>query len=664
MKNFLLLALSVALLTACSSGPSKQHKVLAYASNTKNYERCVEVTDVEFTDTATILTFFYKNRMLPGNICILPQTYLSDEQDRHYKALFGVEHQLGEYFFPDEKGTYFHVGFEPMPSGIQIFDMKEGDSDSHFQIMGIHSPSYKPVKPEFSQAQIAEAEQIRRAIFRKGGVCLRGTIQGYDRSQNYQTYQLIYSDYFQEESTTIAIEIDSLGNFETAFDINHAIGASIIDQRNIWHSFIVLAGDTLDVVFMEDGTTRYSLSDGRPYPLENYNRLTQSIRSVDNWLFQFDKSMNLSKALEYARQWRTLGLEFVDYIAFKYGFSKFEYEYARIMAHNSALDRYLDFRMDIQHGLFLGRTSMRNPNSTIGKLLSGSTNRKMTKPEALEFIAGFPANDTLMMIMPVQWSIFNRYKYDVPFYSPDLVPVDSGNELDKASSFAWQHYLTDSTHLDNDRKLYSLYEPSLFGKICVMQDISRRLDTLKTYLSLKGSANPDIVLTSYLSKMKELMNDDNLATQVDLIYQGFIRTKAPYWDLPECRGKEVLKSILAKYPGKYVYLDFWSTGCGPCIAGIRDMFNTNRGIMTGNHDNFVMVFITSDPVQVYEPFRREWLKGAQSYRVSQDDYNAMAGLFNFSSIPHHELITPDGQAITQVPGMLEVDPNNPDPNRK
>lgn len=660
MKKALFSALTIALLAACTSSPSKQPEVLTYASNTRNYERCVEVTDVEYTDTATILTFFFKNRLMPGTICILPQTYLSDEQDRHYKALFGIEHQLGEYFFPEENGTYFHVGFEPMPADVRIFDMIEGNASSNFKIMGIHAPSYKPAKPAFSQTGIEEAEQIKRAIFRKGGVCLRGTIQGYDRSQNYQTYKLIYSNYFQEDNTTIAIEIDSLGHFETAFDIDHAIGASIIDHRNTWHSFIAMAGDTLDVVFLEDGTIRYSLSDGRRYPLENYNRLSQNIQTVDNWLFQFDKSMNLTKALDYARQWRTLGLEFVDYIAAKYGFSAFEYEYARIMAHNNALDRYLDFRMDMQHGLFLGR----NPNSAIGRLLSGSTNRQLTKPDALEFIAGFPANDTLMMIMPVQWSIFNRYKYDQPFFSPDFVSVNPDNELDMATSFAWQHYLTDSTHLDNDRKLFGLDEPSLFGKICVMQDISSRLDTLKTYLSLEESANPEILLTTYLSKMKDLMNDDNLAAQADLIYQDFIRTKAPYWDLPECRGTEVLKSILAKYPGKYVYLDFWSTGCGPCIAGIRNLFNSNRQLMTGSHDKFIMVFITSDPVQVYESFRKEWLDGAQSYRVSQDDWNALAGMFNFSSIPHHEMITPDGRAVTAVPAMSEINPDNPDTNQQ
>ncbi|MBO7437397.1 MAG: hypothetical protein J6T97_06230 [Bacteroidaceae bacterium] len=662
MKKAFLPVIFAALFAACTTTAAKeQSKVLTYASNTHGYERIVQVTDVEYTDTATILTFFFKNRLMPGTICILPQTYLSDEQDRHYKALFGVEHPLGEYFFPDKDGTYFHVGFEPLAAGVQIFDMIEGNASSQFQIMGIHAPSYKPAKPEFSQEEIKEARKIRSAIFNKGVVCLRGTIQGYDRSHNYRTFQLLYSDYFRDDNnttSTIALEIDSLGHFETSFDVNHAIGASIIDQRNTWHSFIALAGDTLDVVFMEDASTKYSLSDGREYPLDRYNRLSQNINTVDGWTIQFDKSMNLSKALDYARLWKTLGLEFVDYLTAKYGFTAFEYEFARIMADQEAFEAYVDYRLDAQEVLFTEGDLYSRGKGFLGKLLSLGIDRKLTKPDALEFLSGFSANDTLMVILPVEWTLFDRYKYDQPFFAPAVVTAD--DQPNAVFKYAWQAYLTDSTHLANDMKLFGLDEPSLLGKICVLQDMTRHLDSLKTIVSAEGGANTDAVLMSYLSKMKELINDDNLAALADLVYKDFIRTKTPYWDLPDCRGTEVLKSILAKYPGKYVYLDFWSTGCGPCMADIKNLYQNNHKLMTDDHDKFVMVFITDDPTYAYEPFRQEWLEGAQSYKVSKDDFNAMAGLFNFSAIPHHELITPDGRAVSAVPPMLTVNPENPE----
>ena len=82
-------------------------------------------------------------------------------------------------------------------------------------------------------------------------------------------------------------------------------------------------------------------------------------------------------------------------------------------------------------------------------------------------------------------------------------------------------------------------------------------------------------------------------------------------------GQEALLDILANYPGKYVYIDFWSTGCGPCVSGIKSTVENRHEIMTKKYDKFAMIFITSDPEQYYEPFRQEWLEGAESYRISE-----------------------------------------------
>lgn len=657
MKRTLFLILAVALLGACTSGPRDLPKVETYASNVCDFDKELRVTDVEFTDTATILTFFYKVRRPGFSLSILPQTYLSDEQDRHYKALFMVEHRLGEYFPSESNGSVFHVGFEPLPEGTEIFDMKEGEGYHYFQILGIHSPKYKPAKPQFSDAELKEAQQIKRNIFKQGAVTLRGNIIGYNRSQNYQTYKLIYSDYITDANTTISIDIDPEGHFETSFDVNNFIGASIIDQRNVWHELIAQPGDTLDIIFFTDGTTMISHPDGRPYLLQNYNRIASNVGIPDNALF-FYNEMDASTVLDYAWKWKELGSEYVDYIANKYHLTAFEYEYAHMMVENKVLERYLDYRMDLKSKVRSLETSGEAKDKVASKLLSEKTDRILSNPKGLKFLASFPANDTLMLVLPVQWVIYNRYKYDKSFYSTPEVPERPDEKL--SSRFVLETFMRDSAHMVNDMKLYGAKEPSLLGKICMMQDINYHLDTYKTALLLDGYANSDDELKLFMQRVKGLINDANLEARADQIYQDYVRTKEPYWELPECRGKEVLSKILANYPGKYVYIDFWSTGCGPCIAGIKNLYNSNRKLMTGKHDKFVMVFITDDPESAYEPFRREWLDGAESYRVSKDDYNSLAGMFNFSAIPHHEMITPDGLAVTNVPDMLTANPDNPE----
>ena len=263
---------------------------------------------------------------------------------------------------------------------------------------------------------------------------------------------------------------------------------------------------------------------------------------------------------------------------------------------------------------------------------------------------------SLMPIIP----IFNRYKFDGAFRASEPNLDSLYMQMDYASYRSFQTHLYDSIHLANDMKIFGLSEPTLFGKLCMMQDIEYHLKDLNDELMDSTDSYRENFLLSYLEGEKNLINDPVLGARVDKVYQEFLRKQAPYWEIPECRGKQVLDKILANYPGKYVYIDFWSTGCGPCVAGIKGLFNYGRNLMTGTFDNFALVFITSDPEQAYEPFRQEWLEGAQSYRISQDDYNALAGLFNFSAIPHHEMITPDGLAITNVVEMLGINPNDPE----
>ena len=661
MKNTFFFLLSLVLLGACTSNPREFTNPRSYADNTCDWMKELRITHVEFADTATILTFSYKSSLPSYRLSVGPQTYLSDEKDRHYKVLFMTEHMLGEFFSAGPEGTTFHVGFEPLPAGTRIFDMIEGMGSNYFKIIGIHDSTYTLAKPKFSRKELAEAKQIRSSIFKPGVVTLRGTIVGYDHNDGFRTYKLHYSDYPADINNTLALDIDSEGNFESSFDVNYFFGGAIVDHNNNWYEFIAQPGDTLNITFYKDGSVNYSLSDGRPYLLRNYVRFSSGLSVVDNSKFQFTDSIDWPSVLDYAWKCKKRGHDYIDYVASKYNLTAFEYQYANIMMENSILESYLDCRMDISYQYITYITSTEHVDTTKIIEITENSDRILADSAGLNFIADFTANDSLMLIMPVQWVIFNRYKYDRAFYK-SVVNLDSlKGKVDDATLYALESYMTDSIHLANDMKLFGASEPSLFGKICMMQDIDRHLETLNTILILYAVANPDSVLTSYMTKMKGLLNDANLEARADRIYQDYFRKQVPYWDLPECRGKEVLKSILANYPGKYVYIDFWSTGCGPCISGIKRCYNNRRELMTGKHDKFVMIFITSDPEEAYEPFRKEWLEGAESYRLSQDDYNVLAGMFNFSAIPHHEMITPDGRAVTNVPEMFVVNPDDPDP---
>ncbi len=664
MKKTLFPILVLALLGACTNAPKEFKNVQSYADNTCDWQKDLRITHVEFADTATILTFSYTSNQPFYTLCIGPDTYLSDEKDRHYKALSMKEHKLGEYFPAGPDGTTFHVFFEPMPASTKVFDMIEGQGTRYFKIVGIHDSTYTPSKPRYSRKELKEADDIRRSIFSSGPVTIRGTVAGYDSNSGFQTYKMLYTVYDNRDNVTVSLDIDKEGHFEHSFDVNNMIGAAIIDQNSSWHTFIAQPGDTLDIVFYKDGSDSYSLSDGRPYLLRNYMRIPTGVYPMNNSRFQMGDSADVFGVQEYAYECKAKAKEYLDYVAVKFNLTAFEYQFADIMLENEVLSGFLDYRMELKDMGIAYYSRTENPDMSEVSRLQQEGGRLSRDPEGYRFLADFPANDSLMMVMPYEWVIFNRYKYDGAYYNSDIDLDSLEGIMDDASIFALQTYLEDSVHLANDMKIFGADEPSLFGKLCMMQNIDNHLETLNIYYQYCGIENTDSALMDYISKIKSLVNDPVLEARVDLIYNEFKRKQAPYWELPECRGKEVLNKILANYPGKYVYIDFWSTGCGPCVSDIKSTVQSRHEIMTGKYDKFVMIFITSDPEQYYEPFRQEWLEGAESYRLSQDDYNTLAGMFNFSAIPHHELITPDGLAISKVPEMFSVDPLHPDPNQK
>ena len=531
-------------------------------------------------------------------------------------------------------------------------------------LIGCINQSSSTKAPKFSAAELQQAEQIRNNLFTPGSVTIRGTIKGYNSKLGVKTYQLYYCNYFDDIHNSKTLDIDSLGHFEISFDVPFTIGGCIVDSRDKWHNFIAQAGDTLLAEFSLLGNCTFSLSDGRPYLLEHIDQVSRSGLKFDNSMFRYDESHNITQVVEYARQCKEQCREILNNNARKYHYTAFEYQYESLMDDMELITCLLSYRNQVrdmadQHYLRFGASDMDRYHQ-----LDSISKAYLTDTTFYSLMREFPYNDTLMLAMPYKWALFNRYKYDPVYYRDSVSRVWNNDRVIYANTSCDVDIINGAYYLANDSRLFNSDEPSLMGKICFIQWIGDIIELYASILKDEPSTTADEVIARYFTSARSQIKDKRLESMADAVYEQFNLSRVPYKELPDCTGKRVLQSILDKYPGKYVYLDFWSTTCGPCISGIKNTFNNRHYIMTRKYDNFVMVFITDDSQSRYEPFRKEWLEGAESYRISTDDYNALSGLFNFTAIPHHELITPDGRALTRVPEMLEVDPNNPDPNQK
>lgn len=97
---------------------------------------------------------------------------------------------------------------------------------------------------------------------------------------------------------------------------------------------------------------------------------------------------------------------------------------------------------------------------------------------------------------------------------------------------------------------------------------------------------------------------------------------------------------LENYKGKYILIDFWSSGCGPCIMSIPEM----REISEEYKDKLTIVSISSDSKDVWTKTSKEknitW--------VNLNDFKGEDGIslhYGVKGIPNYFVISPEGKIV-------------------
>lgn len=105
---------------------------------------------------------------------------------------------------------------------------------------------------------------------------------------------------------------------------------------------------------------------------------------------------------------------------------------------------------------------------------------------------------------------------------------------------------------------------------------------------------------------------------------------------------------LENYKGKYILLDFWSSGCGPCIMSIPEM----REIAETYKDKLTIVSISSDTKEIWTNISKEknitW--------TNLNDFKGDNGIklhYGVRGIPNYFIISPEGKIIESWMGYGE-----------
>jgi thiol-disulfide isomerase/thioredoxin len=103
---------------------------------------------------------------------------------------------------------------------------------------------------------------------------------------------------------------------------------------------------------------------------------------------------------------------------------------------------------------------------------------------------------------------------------------------------------------------------------------------------------------------------------------------------------------LSDYSGKYLLLDFWSRGCGPCIMALPEM----KEISETYSENLTIISISLDTDNVW----KEAMTAHDMPWVNIRDPKAMGGLaanYGVSGIPNYVMISPQGKVVDKWMGF-------------
>lgn len=128
----------------------------------------------------------------------------------------------------------------------------------------------------------------------------------------------------------------------------------------------------------------------------------------------------------------------------------------------------------------------------------------------------------------------------------------------------------------------------------------------------------------------------------DKIEKNKTKTGFVVHQVVKTEGDELFDSMIAKFKGKVVYVDFWATWCAPCRSGIEKIAPLKEEM---KNENVVFLYITnqSSPEKTWSNMIPD-IKG-EHYRVSQDEWNYLASKFNINGIPHYALVSKNGEMI-------------------
>lgn len=244
--------------------------------------------------------------------------------------------------------------------------------------------------------------------------------------------------------------------------------------------------------------------------------------------------------------------------------------------------------------------------------------------------------------------LLNLFKSSLPTKEEEETQKKFANKFGETVKLFNEKYQTNIQEIRNEKdfikskekfkEVFGLNEVFVFD-IFTLQDKSQELERNSIpYSDSQIQWIQEKIKHPFLSNYIVLENDKLKAK----IEANKTKTGFTINEVKKTEGDELFESIIAKFKGKVIYVDFWATWCGPCMEGIKEIASLKEEM---KNENVVFLYITNQtsPEKTWNA-KIPNIKG-EHYRVSEDEWNYLTQKFNISGIPHYALVNKKGEIV-------------------
>ena len=540
---------------------------------------------------------------------------------------------------------------------VVIIAMKKGVSFVYDKIQVMNAPTMQ---------EISEANPwtVPADWFKTDTITIKGRIEDYDAEQfGFTSMACYYTDVFEKGSTVLVLDIADDGTFCKKFLASYPMHNSFIaDGSKVRFNairFFARPGETIDITVRKGTFGRYECvyNNGSSRDVERWLRTSDNFADALSPLWEFEGKFD--DANEVADEvWKRLmaKLQSVsrskDYTPMEVQLALADIEAHFGMAYMDCIDRLSNALVKHEQRDSTWYTEILD-SVEWNKYLDSKTYAPMRRIDY---------DNPLLFASSSYHFLQNRIQYAKPVWEGQfkgLISEGGGMEIN-VENFTKKL----SNGLAALRDFMGTDKDNLLAQMCVYKDMTSGFDTWRE----EGGSLQEMLADTTITEAQRKENLDNWPTltkmwplYIDAIKNPYIRQKAEQFrdrrlaqkdlatPLPFTPEAELIRKLVAKYPGRFLFIDFWGMTCGPCRAAIQESKELRAEI--AKRDDVKLIFIagerTKEGSDAYKQYVAEWLFGEETVCLTNAEFRRLQELFQFNGIPHYETITPDGRRVRE-----------------